>query len=291
MTRKHKRFIWPGFVLLGLSLSACTHAQADESQKSPDQDRRYRILVTNDDGIDSAGIRTLAVALAKFADVYVSAPEKNESGASQSSRLLRSRATATPVDMSAPIQAIAVNGTPADSTGFGIDYFGRDLPIDLVVSGVNDGGNYGDAYFYSGTIGAAFQALAQGVPAIAVSQDDGRDEFDVAARFTVDVVKSVLSEPLPDGVLLSINVPAGALAGVRVVPARGVTFDLVMEPAEDEQGSYYKPVFTVKDEFEAGYDIEAYGGGFIAVTPLELDRNAYEALDALKARSFVSQQP
>jgi len=165
--------------------------------------------------------------------------------------------------------------------------FGADQPFDLVVSGVNDGPNYGISYFYSGTIGAAFQALADGVPAIAVSQGTRREEWATSVEFTVESVKAVLAEPLPAGELLSINVPAGEIRGAKALPGIGKTYDISFEPAEDEQGAYFKPVVTVNEEVPPGTDVEAYQQGYITVTPLRLDRNAYEELDKLERRSFI----
>jgi 5'-nucleotidase len=271
-------------LLFALFLSACASQSLEVGSQSAHE---WRVLVTNDDGIESEGIRQLAQAIAQFAEVVVVAPEKNESGTSQSSRLLKIRAQAVEVDMGEGISAWALNGTPSDCAAFGIRMFGADQPFDLVVSGVNDGPNYGIAYFYSGTIGAAFQALADGVPAVAVSQGLRREEWTTAVEFTVAAAKAVLAEPLPTGELLNINVPAGEIRGVKALPGLGNTYLIGFESAEDEQGPYLKPVITVNEEKPPGSDLEAYQQGYITVTPLRLDRNAYEQLDKLKRRSFI----
>ncbi len=278
-----------GMILLVLGMSACAgqHPVTKASTQVPEQ--AYRILITNDDGIQSEGIRQLAIAVAEFAEVVVVAPEKNESGASQSSRLLKVRAQATPVEIADSIVAYAVNGTPSDCTAFGIRAFGRDEPFDLVLSGVNDGGNYGTAYHYSGTIGAAFQALADDTPAIAVSQDRQREAFTLSIDFTVKVLKSVLANPLPSGVLLSINVPAGEIQGVKALPAFGEAYFIEVEAANDEAGAYYKAVFLNNDLPDSGSDLQAYQNGFITVTPLKLDRNDYDSLGALSQRFFIKE--
>jgi len=232
-----------GMVLVFLGLSACAQQQVASGNSSESQEQGYRILVTNDDGIQSEGVRQLAIAVSEFAEVVVVAPEKNESGASQSSRILSVRAQATAVEISDSVVAYVLNGTPADCTAFGIRAFGRNEPFDLVLSGVNDGGNYGGAYQVSGTVGAAFQALADDTPAIAVSQDGQREIFDLSIEFTTNVVKSVLANPMPSGVLLSINVPAGEIQGVKALPGIGEAYLVEVEPAIDEVGSYYKPSF------------------------------------------------
>jgi len=278
-------------VLLVFGLSACAGQSALGPDSSPPPDQPWRILITNDDGIESEGIRQLAVAVAEFAEVVVVAPEKNESGSSQSARLLGLRAQATPVDLGDSVSAWAVNGTPSDCAAFGIRLFGKDDPFDLVLSGINYGANYGIAYMYSGTVGAAFQGLVDGIPAIAVSQDHLRKEWSTSIEFTIQAIKSVLADPMPSGELISINVPNGEIQGVRALPGIGVTFKLEVEPAEDEQGSYYKPVIISNKNPEPGSDLHAFREGYITVTPLRMDRNAYDSLDALGQRAFIRDWP
>jgi 5'-nucleotidase len=287
MNRPFSMHCRAGMILLILSLSACAGQDALSQDAGNTPQPPYRILITNDDGVESEGIRQLAIAVAEFAEVVVVAPEKNESGASQSSRLLRLRATATAVDMGDSVSAWAVNGTPADCAGFGIVMFGNEEPFDLVLSGVNYGANYGIAYLYSGTVGAAFQALADGIPAIAISQDHRREEWTTSIDFTVEVVKSVLANPMPAGELLSINVPNGDIQGVKALPGFGKTFIVELEAAEDEAGSYYKPIIVSNKEPVTGSDLQAFQHGYITVTPLRLDRNAYESLDPLRQRAFM----
>jgi 5'-nucleotidase len=247
----------------------------------------YRILVTNDDGIESEGIRQLALRLAEIGEVVVVAPEANRSGSSQSTTLFNSRATATPTDFGDKVEAWAINGTPSDSAAFGIRVFGKDDPFDLVISGINYGANYGTAYYYSGTVGAAFQGLADGIPAIAVSQDHRREEWSISADFAAEVAQSVLVNPLPPGEILSINVPQGEIRGVRARAGFGSTFLIEFEQAEDEQGAYYQPRIIANDEPPSDSDLKAFQDGFITVTPLRLDRNAYDSLEDLNQRPFI----
>jgi 5'-nucleotidase len=276
-----------GLILLVLALSACAGQQAATSGIDQNQERAYRILITNDDGIESEGIRQLALAVAEFAEVVVVAPLKNESGASQSSRVLAVRPQITRVDMGGSFSAYAFNSTPADCVAFGIMVFGQDEPFNLVLSGVNEGGNVGSSYLYSGTIGAAFQALVHGIPAIAVSQGTRREALGVATDFTVEVLKSVLAEPTSPGELLSINVPAGAILGVKVLPADLQPYNIKLERLEGDLDVFYKASVHPLDEPYAGYDIESFRKGYITVTPLILDRTAYDSLDVLGQRPFI----
>jgi 5'-nucleotidase len=274
-------------IILTAIVSACGSQPFKAQPQAAAAEPPWRILVTNDDGIESEGLRELALALSEVGEVVVVAPAGNASGSSQSTRLFSERLTAAPVDLGDRVPAWAVNGSPADCTAFGIRVFGQDDPFDLVVSGVNYGNNSGISYFYSGTVGAAFQGQADGIPSIAVSQDHRRNEWSTAARFAAEVANSVLAEPLPPGEILSINVPEGEVRGVRARAGYGAMLQVKIELDEDELGSYYKPFFEPLAEPPADSDLAALEAGYITVTPLRLDRNAYDSLEAVERRPFV----
>ena len=131
----------------------------------------YRILISNDDGINSPLIHALRDGLATLDDVeiVVSAPDANKSGSSQSTD--GGARTVERVFANGEFFGYAVDGRPADAVRFGLLHLGKDEPFDLVVSGINQGANVGDVSHLSGTVGAAMEAIYQGIPAIAVSQD------------------------------------------------------------------------------------------------------------------------
>jgi len=280
---------WMANVILLVSLTACAGQQSAANDPVNSLDKPYRILISNDDGIQSEGIRHLAIAVAEFADVVVVAPAKNESGASQSTRFFSVRAEAKPVHISESFSAFALNAAPADCVAYGILIFGQDKPFDLVLSGVNKGGNVGSSFLQSGTIGAAFQGLVYGIPSIAVSQHTRREGFAVSIAFAVEVVKSLLTAPMPDDVLLSINVPASDILGVKVLPADLQPYNVKLERMEDESGTFYKPSIHPLEQPHEGYDIESFRQGYITLTPLKLDRNAYDSMDAMKQYTFVKE--
>ncbi len=174
-----------------------------------------RILATNDDGIAAEGLRALERALAALGEVYTVAPREERSAASQSISLRRALSYERVEE-----RRWAVDGTPADSVILALHHL-LDFRPDLVVSGINHGGNLGKNVHYSGTVGAAAEAVQNGIPAIAISLC-GRAEFDftAAADFSGKLVAQVLERGLPPGVLLNVNVPrrwkqtsAQALAG------------------------------------------------------------------------------
>jgi len=167
--------------------------------------RKPTILVTNDDGISSAGIRVLWQALKRFADVVVVAPDHNWSAAGHAKTIHKPlRAEQVNLD---PEIALALNGLIERS-------------VDLVVSGVNQGPNLGQDITYSGTLAAAFEALISGVPAVAVSSMNFKDEEALmrpAAEFAARLVEYVWTNQLLNGVVLNVNYPNnGEPRGVQV---------------------------------------------------------------------------
>lgn len=256
-------------------------ANADET--------RPRILVTNDDGYSAEGIRVLAEALSRFADVVVVAPAINLSGASQSTLIFRPPPgfTIRDIDMGENIDGYSITGTPADSVYAGIVLFGGERGFDLLVSGINEGVNYGDAYYYSGTIGAAFQAASQGLPAIAVSQASRRPEYAAAAEFASKLAKALLREPLADGIIVSVNVPEGDINGAIATPPGTGPFHLELVLQESAGGiAEYLPKLVIGTNAPT-HDIKAFREGYISVTPLRLDRSDLDSLQHLANLDFI----
>ncbi len=243
-----------------------------------------RILVTNDDGFSTEGIAAMAEELAEFADVLVVAPRENESGSSQSTRAFSSQSgiRVYGVTIGESLTGYAIDGTPTDCVFLGIRIFGRERPFDLVVSGINHGANYGTWYYYSGTVGAAFEALSNGIPAIAVSQDRQRGEYKTAAEFAARVVQRVLAQPLDEGVLLSINVPDGEIKCATAAPPGDQPYDIKLRPTGESDGdTVYEAEWVKTGEPKAGDDVRAYMDGCITVTPLQLDRTHHPTLETI----------
>src|SRR5262247_1787472 len=148
------------------------------------------VVLTNDDGIHAQGLAALEKALAELGDVYVVAPEREQSACGHALTLHR------PLRVEAVGERrFAVNGTPSDCVNLGVLGFLPERPV-LVVSGVNHGSNLGDDVTYSGTVSAAMEGTLLGVPSIAVSLAEG-DEFEQAARVARQVVMRALVSGLP----------------------------------------------------------------------------------------------
>src|SRR5215468_7919820 len=160
------------------------------------------ILVTNDDGVHAAGLAALAAALEDLGDVYVVAPDREQSAVGHALTLHRPLRVDRVGD-----RRFAVNGTPSDCVNLGVLGLLPEPPV-LVASGINHGSNLGDDVTYSGTVSAAMEGTLLGVPSMAVSHVDGdATGFEVAGQVARLVAARVLVEGLPAKTLLNVNVP------------------------------------------------------------------------------------
>jgi 5'-nucleotidase len=237
------------------------------------------ILITNDDGIHAPGLRALVDALQDSATVTVVAPLHERSAAAQSLTLRQ------PIycDQIAE-REFAVEGTPADAMILAFHTLLPEKP-DLVISGINRGGNMGENVYYSGTVGAAMEAAINRVPAIAVSVSYRQKDFDYtpAARFTRSLVPLILKEGLPPGVLLNVNVPQPWSGEVRFTRQSSKITRNLLKPGADPRGRRY---FWLHEQqlvegIEPDTDIAAVRDGAVSVTPLELDHTHTPSLNHL----------
>jgi 5'-nucleotidase len=231
------------------------------------------ILVTNDDGVHAPGLSALAEALGPLGDVWVVAPEREQSACGHALTLHR------------PLRPhqwgerrFALNGTPSDCVNLGVLGFLPERPA-LVASGVNHGSNLGDDVTYSGTVSAAMEATLLGVPAIAVSLVDGGD-FAAAGRVARLIAMRVLVEGLPRKTLLNVNVPREAPRGIRFTRLGHRVYSEKVVEQVDPRGRTHYWLGAGPPEWEAldGTDMGAVHEGFVAVTPLYLDLTNHRAL-------------
>jgi 5'/3'-nucleotidase len=242
------------------------------------------ILVSNDDGIHSDGLRALADAIAAHARVVVVAPDREQSAVSHALTLHRPLR----IDEVAP-NRYTVDGTPTDCVNLAINGILRERPA-LVVSGINKGANLGDDVTYSGTVSAAMEGTLLGVSSIAVSQiGRGPYDFGIAARFAGELVARVLANPLPPDTLLNVNVPHFAdgerPSGVALTRMGKRRYgDAIIEKVDPRGRKYYwiggEELSFVEEE---GTDFHAISSGHISVTPIHLDLTNYASFDALRS--------
>ena len=241
---------------------------------------RPLLLVSNDDGYHSEGIKVLADALEAIGEVVVVAPDRESSAVSHAltlSRPLRMKRLAE--------RRYIVDGTPTDCVTLGICQVLKDRPPDLVVAGINFGANMGDDVHYSGTVSAAFEAAIMGVPAIAISQVVGESfTFATAGRFARALAERVLRLGLPAGSLLNVNVPPDEPRGLRLtrLGQRRYTEGVVVDTDPRGRTCYWigggDPVW----EPIPGTDFNEVHSGFISITPLKLDTTDEALLERLR---------
>ena len=244
------------------------------------------ILVTNDDGVQSAGLLALKRSLEQDHQVVVLAPDRNWSAAGHSRRL-HDPLTIRAIGLEDGSTVTVSDGTPADCVALALMGLVPGRP-DLVVSGINRGPNVGSDVTYSGTVAAAMEAVLFGVPGIAVSLDGyGGWDFHPAAKFARHLVGEVGRRGLPPEVLLNVNVPnrpAGEVQGVAMtrLGRRIYRDELVLLEDKGEEQRYRMSGDVPTGELIPGTDLAALAAGYVSITPLHLDLTEHRFLEEMK---------
>jgi 5'-nucleotidase len=236
---------------------------------------KARILVTNDDGINAPGLDAMIeIAGQLSSDVWVVAPEFNNSGAGHSLSITR------------PIRArqvsdakFAVEGTPTDCVLLAVKHLMKDRKPDIVLSGVNRGTNMADDVTYSGTIAGAMEGCLFGLPSIAFSQSFTGNhpvKWGTATAFGADVARKALATDLPRNVFVNVNFPdvvAGSVKGIRVTRQGVRAFgSSIVERTDPRGNAYYWNAYSPGEhEDDPDGDVTAIRSGYVSVTPLHLD--------------------
>ena len=246
-----------------------------------------KILVTNDDGIDSNGIAALVESLKDIAEVTVVAPHEEQSAVGHG------------ITMKYPLRVFnyrkngnffgyAVEGTPADCVKMGIRNIMGESP-DLVISGINHGSNTAINIIYSGTVSAAREAAIMDVPAIAISVTSHEAiDFKYAGKVAKLLAQKVNEHGLPNGTLLNVNVPnlpENEIAGILVTKQSKAKWDDIYEKRIDPYGRdyYWLTGKMVEIENELHTDQVAIKNKFVSVTPIHFDLTDYETFEAMKS--------
>src|ERR1700759_1020963 len=261
------------------------------------------ILCTNDDGIHAPGLKIVEeIARALSDDVWVVAPELDQSGVSHSLSLndpLRLREVGP--------RHVAVRGTPTDCVIMGARHILGDTKPDLVLSGVNRGRNVAEDVVYSGTIAGALEGTILGLPSFALSQEfsietRGKPLWENALKFCPPILRKAIEAAIPRNTVINVNFPAcppEQVAGIRVTRQgkRNLGF-LKIDERRDGRGN---PYFWIGFERAAmmekpaeGTDLAALAARYVSVTPLRLDRTdeAFsEELTELLKESVFERKP
>jgi len=238
------------------------------------------IMLTNDDGISSPGLTALAESLCRLGRVVIVAPDRNCSAIGHA------------MTLASPLRAeeirpdvFAVDGTPTDCVNLGIHGLLKEPP-DLVVSGINCGGNLGDDITYSGTVCAALEATLMGVPAFAISLDCqcfNTDSLKNSADFARKLAFQISQNGLPDDTFLNVNVPMGEVSGALFTRQGRRRYGDVVIRKEDPRGRSYYWIGGGDLGFEdiPGSDCNAIHAGMISVTPIHINLTNDDSLKTL----------
>jgi 5'-nucleotidase len=253
-----------------------------------------RVLLTNDDGIHADGLQALRRALiaVEGVELAVIAPDSNRSATARSITVRRPIWVDT-VTFDDGTVGYATDGTPVDCVRFAALGLIDGFDADLIVSGINHGGNLGDDITYSGTVAAALEGIMLGLPAIAVSQQSNAgetdfrlgDEFDftAAADFTAALVDRLDDVPMDEGTLLNVNVPRGRVTGVEVTRAGRRIYEDRLEVVQTDGDRRLFNVYGEGSDHadEPGTDLAAIAAGRISVTPIHFDLTAHPGIAGL----------
>jgi len=259
------------------------------------------ILVTNDDGINSPGLWSLADAMSRVGNTMVVAPVKEQSGVGTSISLHSGMNIDEVPSQIAGVNAYAVDGTPSDCVIVGLRQLARGRHIDMVISGINPGANTGRDIPYSGTVMATLQGYFRGIPSLSMSlayRERGEElRYDVAARVAESLARRVQDGNMPTDVIINTNVPNVPLAEIKgMVTTRAATGSFYSIPRSREKEDIsdamtnlqtiadfpHQSVGGLERVIDEGTDIWAIMGDMISISPLRIDVTDHDSLAALE---------
>ena len=251
---------------------------------------RPNILISNDDGIDAEGLLKLAEELKKFANVFISAPHRQQSAVGHSITIFYPlRASEHFID--GKFFGMAVEGTPADAVKAGVLFFFKDTKFDLVVSGINHGANTAINIIYSGTVSAATEGSLLGIPSIAVSLTTfDKVDFSFSSKITARLIKEILVNraiKLNPKTLLNINIPNVKEEDIKgiIITKQGKSYwEDSLEVRADPNGRdyYWLTGHMVLIDESTDFDVKAVRENYISITPLQYDLTDYKMVEEIK---------
>ena len=238
-----------------------------------------KILISNDDGIEAQGIKTLTEYLSKDHEVVVVAPSENKSAASSSLTLNR---PLKPVKIADNIYSI--DATPSDCVHLALCGFLKD-EIDLVVTGINFGPNLGDDVIYSGTVAGAIEGRFLGLPSVAISLASWKgDNFESAGRVAQKVVNAIHTSQLSHDTVLNVNVPDVPYEDIQGFQTTRLGKRHMSEESIQDQENpslYWIGENGKESDNGVGTDFHAISNNYVSVTPLQIDLTKYNEIDTV----------
>ena len=245
------------------------------------------ILITNDDGIYADGIIELAKSISKIANVYVVAPESQRS-ATGHAITIHSPIMVHKIDMGENIKSYAISGTPADCVKVGIEGLFKDVNIDLVLSGINNGSNLGTDVIYSGTVSAALEGFILNKPSIAISYDEvnvKREIYKDASKYVVNLIENIKDKlDLLNDCILNVNIPNTKIKGSKITKLGQRNYDNAMVEKINPFGQKYYWIGGKLMELDQDKDsdIACVKDGYISITPINIEMTNLRKFELLK---------
>lgn len=242
------------------------------------------ILVTNDDGIDAVGIKTLVDSLKAFGNIYVVAPDSEKSAVGHGITMHQPLRVKSVEGFSGDVKAWSVSGTPSDCVKIGVEHLLEVRP-DILVSGINNGGNLGTDVLYSGTVSAAVEGALHRIPSMALSlAGSGPLKYDVASHYVPRLFEEILNHEELKKSLLNINIPSVELEdikGIKITELGVQRYKNSFVKREDPMGRDYYWMSGVPEQLEnrEESDVIAIANKHISVTPLQFDLTNYGLLE------------
>ena len=240
-----------------------------------------KILVSNDDGVLAPGLRALVDGLSSIAEITVVAPDRNRSGASNSLTLSR------PLRLKQLENGFySVEGTPTDCVHLALTGL-LEGNVDMVVSGINEGGNLSDDILYSGTVAAAMEGRYLGLPALALSMvGEVIQHYETAAVIAQKLIMKLSTHALPAQTILNVNIPDLPLKDIKGIQVTRLGTRHSAEPVVKEYDPRGRPIYWVgppgtQADASPGTDFYAITQDCVSITPLHLDMTHYKLFDKL----------
>ncbi|MFT6867672.1 MAG: 5'-nucleotidase [Cyclobacteriaceae bacterium] len=245
------------------------------------------ILISNDDGITSSGIKKLVNLMMQLGEVVVVAPDSPQSGMGHAITVgdtLRINKN----DIFAGVDAYDCSGTPADCVKLAKHHVLKDRKIDLVVSGINHGSNTSISVLYSGTMSAAIEAAIEGTPAIGFSLCDYHPKADMSHvdEYILKIAQEVLSKGIPKGIALNVNIPPAQnqkIKGIKICRQANARWEEEFDKRIDPHGREYFWMVGNFVNHDKGEDNDewAIANNYVSVVPCQFDLTGYFAINML----------
>ncbi len=247
------------------------------------------ILVSNDDGITSKGIRVLIEAMSEIGEVVVVAPNSPQSGMGHAITIGDTLRLDESNIFDDHITAYECSGTPADCVKLAKHHVLKDRKPDLVVSGINHGSNTSISVLYSGTMSAAIEGAIENLPSIGFSLCDysSKADFSHTTEYVKKIANMVLKNGLPNGIALNVNIPPKRnepIKGIKVCRQANAKWQEEFDKRRDPNGRQYFWMTGNFVNFDSGEDNDewAIANNYVSVVPCQFDMTAYDAIDFLK---------